>query len=282
MKKCWRIIILGIICSALFLIDLCVDEVIITPFAFLHSQEDAFIMFNIRLPRVTTAFLVGGIMGMCGTVMQTITRNVLASPYIIGISAGAGFGAALAAFGFGIFTALGIRFSAFLGAIIASLPVFLYIRRQTSQDFTLVLMGTAISSLCNAGIAITQYFATPDQVYQYILGYGRFAKKRLEQYFTFRYCRHCWMHHFSFFKQRFRYTKYGKNHCTIAWYIYRENHVFILSCCMRSNGHFCINCRYYRFYRSCVSAYITIFFGRKNQTCSFRQRIDCFKLTYTG
>jgi iron complex transport system permease protein len=153
---------------SLFLLDVCVDRIVITPFVFLQGGEDAYILFNIRLPRVLTAFLVGGIMGMCGTVMQTITRNPLASPYILGISAGAGLGAALATFGFSIFAAIGVSLSAFLGAIAVSLPVFFYIRRQNAQDFTLVLMGTAISSLCNAGIAIAQYYATPDQVYQYI------------------------------------------------------------------------------------------------------------------
>jgi iron complex transport system permease protein len=115
-----------------------------------------------------TAFLVGGMMGMCGTVMQTITRNPLASPYILGISAGAGFGAALATFRFSIFAFLGVGFSSFIGAISVSIPIFICIQRQSSSDLTLVLTGVAISSLCNAGIAIAQYYATPDQVYQYI------------------------------------------------------------------------------------------------------------------
>jgi iron complex transport system permease protein len=168
MKSYWRILFLSLVCVLLFLLDVCVDKVIITPFVFLQSMEDAHILFNIRLPRVLTAFLVGGIMGMCGTVMQTVTRNPLASPYILGISAGAGLGAALATFGFSVFAVIGVSFSAFLGAIMVFIPVFFYIRRQSSRDFTLVLMGTAISSLCNAGITIAQYHATPDQVYQYV------------------------------------------------------------------------------------------------------------------
>jgi iron complex transport system permease protein len=159
---------MGIVFLSVFLLDLCIDKVIITPFAFLNNEEDAYIMFNIRLPRVITAFLVGGMMGMCGTVMQTITWNPLASPYILGISAGAGLGAALATFGFSIFAFLGVGFSAFIGAIGVSIPIFICIQRQSSRDFTLVLTGVAISSLCNAGIAIAQYYATPDQVYQYI------------------------------------------------------------------------------------------------------------------
>ena len=107
-------------------------------------------------------------MGMCGTVIQTITRNPLASPYILGISAGAGLGAALSTFGFGVFASIGVSFSAFIGAAAVSILVLSFLRHQHAQDFTLVLMGTAISSLCNAGIAIAQYYATPDQVYQYI------------------------------------------------------------------------------------------------------------------
>jgi iron complex transport system permease protein len=153
---------------SLFLLDVCVSQVIITPFVFFQSGEDSSILFNIRLPRVLTAFLVGGIMGMCGTVMQTITRNPLASPYILGISAGSGLGAALATFGFGIFAVIGVSLSAILGAVAVSIPIFFYAHRQNAQDFSLVLMGTAISSFCNAGIAIAQYYATPDQVYQYV------------------------------------------------------------------------------------------------------------------
>jgi iron complex transport system permease protein len=107
-------------------------------------------------------------MGMCGTVMQTVTRNPLASPYILGISAGAGLGAALAAFGVSVFGRIGINFSALLGAIAVSIPVFFSIKRQNTHGFILVLMGAALSSFCNAGIAIAQYYATPDQMYQYI------------------------------------------------------------------------------------------------------------------
>jgi iron complex transport system permease protein len=107
-------------------------------------------------------------MGMCGTVMQTVTRNPLASPYILGISAGAGLGAALAAFGFGVFGLIGIELSAFIGTLAVSTLFFSFIKRENTHGFMLVLMGTALSSLCNAGIAIAQYYATPDQVYQYI------------------------------------------------------------------------------------------------------------------
>jgi len=166
-KLCWFCLIL--LCILIFFFDLCVDRVFITPLVFLHNEEDAYILINIRLPRVLTAFLVGSMMGMCGTVMQTITRNPLASPYILGISAGAGLGAALATFGIGIFMYLGVGLSAFIGAIGVSIPIFVIcIRGHSSQDFTLVLTGVALSSLCNAGIAIAQYYATPDQLSQYI------------------------------------------------------------------------------------------------------------------
>lgn len=168
MKEWIRVCLFGFILFLIFLLDLCVDRVIITPLAFLRNEEDAYIFLNIRFPRVMTALLVGSMMGMCGTVMQTITRNPLASPYILGISAGAGLGAALATFGISIFAYFDIGLWAFIGAMTVSIPIFICIKRQASQSFALVLTGVAISSLCNAGIAIAQYFATPDQVYQYI------------------------------------------------------------------------------------------------------------------
>jgi iron complex transport system permease protein len=163
-----RVCGLGVVSFLIFLMDLCVDKIIITPLVFLHSFEDAYILLNIRLPRVLTALLVGSMMGMCGNVMQNITRNPLASPYILGISAGAGLGAAFATFNVGIFAQLGINVSAFIGAFSVSIPIFLCIRNNCSSNFMLILTGVAISALCNAGIAITQYYATPDQIYQYI------------------------------------------------------------------------------------------------------------------
>jgi iron complex transport system permease protein len=168
MKKGVIVCIMGLIFLCVFLLDMCIDKVVITPFAFLHNEEDSYIMLNIRLPRVMTAFLIGGMMGMCGTVMQIITRNPLASPYILGISSGSGLGAALSTFGFLIFSNFGVGISAFIGAVAVSIPIFICILKQSSRDYTLVLTGVAISSLCNAGIAIAQYYATPDQVYQYI------------------------------------------------------------------------------------------------------------------
>jgi iron complex transport system permease protein len=169
MKNKWfRVCCCGAALLLFVLLDLWVDKVIITPFALLHSPEDADILLNIRLPRVLTALLVGGIMGMCGTAMQIITHNELASPSTLGVSAGAGLGAALSSFGFvEILKNIGVGASAFLGAIAVSIPIFLFVNKD-SRPATLVLTGVAISSLCNAGIAIAQYWATPDQVYQYI------------------------------------------------------------------------------------------------------------------
>jgi iron complex transport system permease protein len=166
--KLWiRVCLLAIALVLMLMIDLCFDKVIITPLFFLHNEDDLYILFNIRLPRVLTALLVGGIMGMCGTVMQSITQNPLASPYTFGISAGAGLGAALATFGIGVFAHIDAGLSAFIGSITASIPVLVITRRQSSH-LTLILTGVAISSLCNAGISIAQYYATPDQVYQYV------------------------------------------------------------------------------------------------------------------
>ncbi|VAW08124.1 hypothetical protein MNBD_ACTINO01-2661, partial [hydrothermal vent metagenome] len=59
------------------------------------------ILFQIRLPRLALGMLVGGALGMAGAAYQGVFRNPLADPYLLGVSAGAGFGAVLA-FGFGL------------------------------------------------------------------------------------------------------------------------------------------------------------------------------------
>jgi iron complex transport system permease protein len=166
-KHYWLCVFAALLIASV-LVDLCIDKVILSPLVLLRHSEDASIMFIIRLPRVLTALLIGVIMGMCGTIMQTITRNPLASPYILGISSGAGLGAALATFGISFFAFIDAGLAAFIGAIAVSIPVFICIYRRSTNSFTLILMGVAISSICNAGISLAQYFATPDQLQQYV------------------------------------------------------------------------------------------------------------------
>jgi iron complex transport system permease protein len=120
------------------------------------------ILIDVRLPRVLLGALVGSALAVSGTTMQALFRNPMASPYILGISSGAAFGASLAivsglSFGIGIYT---ISVMAFL---FASLTVFLVYEIAKVQKRvpvkTLLLTGVAVGSLFSALTSFMQYIA---------------------------------------------------------------------------------------------------------------------------
>lgn len=105
------------------------------------------IVWDVRFPRVLLGCLVGAGLAVCGVALQAMVRNMLADPYLLGVNSGASSGAAAAIlFGFGAgFGEYALQASAFLGALAASLLVFLVARtsgRVTSVR--LLLAGVAV------------------------------------------------------------------------------------------------------------------------------------------
>jgi len=105
------------------------------------------IVWQVRLPRVLLGALVGAGLAICGVALQAMVRNVLADPYLLGVNSGASSGAAAAIlFGVGAgFTEYALQTTAFLGALAASLLVFVVARtagRVTS--IRLLLAGVAV------------------------------------------------------------------------------------------------------------------------------------------
>ncbi len=118
------------------------------------------IIFNIRLPRIIAAVLIGAALSVSGAAYQGMFKNPLVSPDILGVSAGASAGAA-----FAIVLGLGIietQIFAFIGGIIAVGLSYLISQRSVhSKTLTLVLTGAMISGLAQALVAITKYVASP-------------------------------------------------------------------------------------------------------------------------
>ena len=108
------------------------------------------IVFKLRLPRLLLAIVSGGALALVGILMQTLTRNSLADPYILGISSGASAGATLSIV-LGILSSfghLGIALGAFLGSLIASIMVFKISGVSKVYSKTkLILTGVAVSSI---------------------------------------------------------------------------------------------------------------------------------------
>ncbi|WP_296137409.1 iron ABC transporter permease [uncultured Tessaracoccus sp.] len=81
------------------------------------------IVWQTRVPRIIGAIAIGAILGIAGVVFQAIVRNSLAEPYVLGVSAGASFGAAVAMIVVGTITPWGVGACAFVGALLATVLV---------------------------------------------------------------------------------------------------------------------------------------------------------------
>lgn len=123
---------------------------------------------EVRLPRTLLAVAVGAMLALCGAVMQGLFRNPLADPGIIGVSAGASLGAALAIVVFGglaeayprlLFFGT-VPLFAFFGGVTTTLIVYRLGTSQTSTSVTMMLLaGVALAALAGAGLGLLNYFA---------------------------------------------------------------------------------------------------------------------------
>ena len=127
----------------------------------LLSDTERTILLQLRLPRVLTACLVGGSLGIAGVGFQGLFRNPLADPYVIGASSGAGLGVTLAVvlgFQASVMGLSGIAVAAVAGSLLAVAFVFAIgsIGRGSSV-LTLLLAGVAVSSMINAIASLLMY-----------------------------------------------------------------------------------------------------------------------------
>jgi iron complex transport system permease protein len=156
----------GIIAHRLFLLDV--------PQTWSTTAET--IVWDLRLPRVLEAMIVGLGLAVAGTTFQGLLRNPLADPYVLGTASGAALGAAIAVLipvrieilAFGLLQAL-----AFAGALIAVTAVYRLSRTTGGSPMTsLLLTGYAVGSLLAAGLAIAMYLsgAALRQIFSFLLG----------------------------------------------------------------------------------------------------------------
>ncbi len=122
------------------------------------------IVWQLRLPRVLLALLTGGGLAIVGVAMQTLVRNPLAEPYILGLSSGASAGASLFYLGFLpplLSRALSMPLAAFLGALLALTLVYLVARQNGVLSVTRLLLGGVAISALMASITSFVTFASP-------------------------------------------------------------------------------------------------------------------------
>ena len=126
------------------------------------TDADSAIIWMLRLPRMTTAILTGAALALAGAQMQSILRNPLADPHIMGVSSGAAAGAAIVTMSGGI-TAMGglaaglsIAGAAFTGALISGLIIMAASRRFRTST-TLLIFGVMLGFIVSALTTILQY-----------------------------------------------------------------------------------------------------------------------------
>jgi len=140
------------------------------------------VIWNIRMPRIVAAIVAGWGLAISGVAMQCLLKNPLGSPFTLGISHGAAFGAALAIVVLGggatqssvvrttasslkfIENLFSVTFFAFLGAMAATLVILALSRMKRLSPASIILAGVALSSLFVSGTILIQYFATEVEI----------------------------------------------------------------------------------------------------------------------
>lgn len=135
------------------------------------------IILNIRLPRVLAAIITGIILSISGAIMQILLRNPLASPYTLGISNAAAFGASFGIVVLGAGSGIVgssdlfminnpyvITLAAFLGSLLGLAIILIIVKAKQASVETIILSGVIINSLFGAGIAVMQYVANNVQL----------------------------------------------------------------------------------------------------------------------
>ena len=134
------------------------------------------IIINFRVPKAITAILVGSGLSVCGLLMQTLFRNPLAGPFVLGISSGASLGVAILILGSSIFggalltsslSNLSLPIAASLGAFLV-LSSVIFAANKVRNTMSILIIGLMFGSLTSAVISVLAYFSEATQIQQYL------------------------------------------------------------------------------------------------------------------
>ena len=153
-----------------------------------------YIIQDYRLPKAFTAILVGSGLGVSGLLMQTLFRNPLAGPFVLGISSGASLGVALLILGSGVFAGVfaGVMVSKWSLVIAASLGSFLVllavllVSSKVRDTMAILIIGLMFGSITGAIVSILSYFSSAEELQQYIYwGFGSLGNLSWNELFVF-------------------------------------------------------------------------------------------------
>lgn len=147
----------------------------------IENDSWQYIIQNYRLPKAFTAILVGSGLGISGLLMQTLFRNPLAGPFVLGITSGASLGVALVIMGASIFSGFLATFliskwslviAASLGSFLVLLAVMI-VSTRVRDTMAILIIGLMFGSITAAVVSVLSYFSSAEQLQQYIFwGFG--------------------------------------------------------------------------------------------------------------
>ncbi len=186
-RPLFALLFMGLVLFVALVLDLAAGSVFISPARLwdilLGRETDqpglAQIVWLFRMPRLVTAALAGAALGLAGLMMQTLFRNPLADPFILGISAGAGLGVALAVmasgllFGGAVFSGysaaggLALAVAASVGAA-AVFGLVLFVSRFVANNMTLLILGLLFGYAAAALVSVLMHFSLESGLSAYI------------------------------------------------------------------------------------------------------------------
>ncbi len=178
----WIFLVLILLLLVFFVLDLFLGSVSIKPADVLRSlagqgdENTRTLIIKFRLPKAITAILAGIALSLSGLQMQTIFRNPMAGPYVLGVSSGAGLGVALVILGFSSWSGISLNAtgnwiivsSAWIGAG-AVMILILFISSRLRSIMTVLIIGMMLASGISAIVSILQYFSNETMLKAYVV-----------------------------------------------------------------------------------------------------------------
>ena len=191
------IIILTIILCSVFFINISLGSVSISLkdiFLNIIGHKENYIIQYYRLPKAFTAVLAGSGLGISGLLMQTLFRNPLAGPFVLGISSGASLGVAIVILGSSLaggflatlfISIWSIVIAASLGSFIVLLAVMI-VAAKLRDTMAILIIGLMFGSITAALVSVLSYFSSAEQIQQYVFwGFGNLGNLTWHEVFIF-------------------------------------------------------------------------------------------------
>jgi iron complex transport system permease protein len=167
-------LILFVVNVALGSVAIPIDDLVQVLLGQSHHATWNYLVFDYRMPKAITAILVGSSLSVAGLVMQTLFRNPMAGPYVLGLSSGASLGVALLYMGVGFLfptvifesTSVAVILVSVAGSLLVMLLVIM-VSYQLRDTLSILIVGLMFGSFASAIISSLTYFSTAEQLQKF-------------------------------------------------------------------------------------------------------------------